>query len=577
MTTTRIKEKISTLVGSQLPEFIQTDYTTFVAFLEAYYEFLEQDQGPQEVIQNTRLYADVDTSVDAFIKYFLNQYCNKIPLSALYDQKSLVKNIKALYDGKGSEKSYRLLFQILFNKKIDFLYPYDQVLKASDGKWVQKTSFFMKTLAGDGTSLINQSVLIKSPTTLYPLSIVSRKVTSTSTGIVGNTHEYFYDGSKNTPVNIGDIIERDNFRGEVVGVPAVAVIAKPGSGFKVGDILPLVSGTGNGARLKVTRVTSTGGIRNVQFINYGVGYTSNFYNFFSSGVSTPSVSSFGFAGGVASITDFTSGFTEQGTITKQDYAISYFAEDYQGDILGQFFNTSVSSGTTPVSTGSENDAAIFIQIGSKTRYPGYYSTTDGFLSDNIYLEDQDYYQPFSYVIKIDEQLSEYKKVVLDLLHPVGTKLFGELTLNVSIDSVTELTSYLRYLTSNFQEIFGIVDRGDSKHVTKIPSPDSVSTDSNNVKDVIKPAASNVIVSQLLTRSITRPLANSVILTDVSTESITKNVSFSVVITDLVTTDVINNLSLTDSSIVTDLGSLLFSDYADPTYFAEAYAGIVTTF
>lgn len=578
MTTTRIKEKLSTLVGSQLPEFIQTDYTTFVAFLEAYYEFLEQDQGAQEVIQNARLYSDVDTSIDSFIKYFLDQYCHKIPLSVLYDKKALVKNIKALYDGKGSEKAYKLLFQLLYNKKIDIIYPYDQVLKASDGKWVQKTSFFMKTLAGSGDILTNQSVFIKSPTTIYPLSITTRKTTRISTGIIGDTHEYFYDGSKNTPINLGDIIEYNNFRGVVVGVPTIAEITKPGSGFKVGDILPLVSGVGNGSRLKVTRVTPTGGIRNVQFINYGVGYDSNFYNFFSSGTSSSAVSSFGFVGGVASIVEYTSGFIEQGTITKQDYGISYFAEDYQGDILGQFYNSSISAGGTPTSTGSENDAAIFVKIGSNTRYPGYHSTTDGFLSDNIYLEDQDYYQPFSYVIKIDEQLSSYKQAVLDLVHPVGTKLFGELTLNVNIDSVTELTSFLRYLTSNFQEIFGIVDSGDSKHVIKIPAPDSVRTDSNNVKTVIKPRASNVIITQELTRLLARPLANSAIITDTPTESITKNVSFSVVITDSFASAVINNISLTDSSISTDRGSLLFADYAvDPTYFAEAYAGTVTTF
>ena len=33
---------LSSLVRSQLPEFIRADYDTFVAFLEAYYEYLEQ-------------------------------------------------------------------------------------------------------------------------------------------------------------------------------------------------------------------------------------------------------------------------------------------------------------------------------------------------------------------------------------------------------------------------------------------------------------------------------------------------------------------------------------------------------
>ena len=72
MTTTRIKDKISQLVRSQFPEFIQSDYNTFITFIEAYYRFLEQDQGANELIQNSRSYSDIDLTTEAFVKYFLN-------------------------------------------------------------------------------------------------------------------------------------------------------------------------------------------------------------------------------------------------------------------------------------------------------------------------------------------------------------------------------------------------------------------------------------------------------------------------------------------------------------------------
>jgi hypothetical protein len=93
MSTTRIKEKISTLVGSQLPEFIQNDYTTFVAFLEAYYKFLEQDQGAFELIQNARKYSDIDQTTEAFVKYFVKNYADLIPDSVLANKKLLVKRV----------------------------------------------------------------------------------------------------------------------------------------------------------------------------------------------------------------------------------------------------------------------------------------------------------------------------------------------------------------------------------------------------------------------------------------------------------------------------------------------------
>jgi len=71
MASTRIKEKLSTLVQSQLPEFVRSDYSTFVSFLEAYYEFLEQDQSSQELIQNALQYSDIDRTVPSFVQYFL--------------------------------------------------------------------------------------------------------------------------------------------------------------------------------------------------------------------------------------------------------------------------------------------------------------------------------------------------------------------------------------------------------------------------------------------------------------------------------------------------------------------------
>jgi hypothetical protein len=38
------RTKLSSVVSRQIPEFIREDYPTFVAFVEAYYKYL-QDQG----------------------------------------------------------------------------------------------------------------------------------------------------------------------------------------------------------------------------------------------------------------------------------------------------------------------------------------------------------------------------------------------------------------------------------------------------------------------------------------------------------------------------------------------------
>ena len=91
MSSTRIKDRVSELVNSQLPEFIRTDNTTFVAFLEYYYKFLEQDQGALELVQNSQKYSDIDQTTDSFVNYFIANYAKDLPYSLQVNKPLLIK------------------------------------------------------------------------------------------------------------------------------------------------------------------------------------------------------------------------------------------------------------------------------------------------------------------------------------------------------------------------------------------------------------------------------------------------------------------------------------------------------
>ena len=52
--------RISTLIESQLPEFISSDYENFSKVVEKYYEQLELRGQPLDVIQNITKYRDID-------------------------------------------------------------------------------------------------------------------------------------------------------------------------------------------------------------------------------------------------------------------------------------------------------------------------------------------------------------------------------------------------------------------------------------------------------------------------------------------------------------------------------------
>ena len=83
-------------------------------------------------------------------------------------------------------------------------------------------------------------------------------------------------------------------------------------------------------------------------------------------------------------------------------------------------------------TGTVNALGTPIVSGVEVQ-SGKYLATKGFLSNDQKLQN-DFYQEFSYVIKSPRSISEYRETVRKLLHPAGTKLFGETTIISNISA-----------------------------------------------------------------------------------------------------------------------------------------------
>lgn len=140
-----LDKKISLLINRQVPGFIRDDYPKFISFLEAYYEFLENEQFTGSVsqkndIQNKidvlRNISDVDVSLDTFEDHFFSSFLPYLPKDTAANKDIIIKNIMPLYLEKGSEKSFKLLFRMLFDADVKLNFPKDNVLRASDGRWI---------------------------------------------------------------------------------------------------------------------------------------------------------------------------------------------------------------------------------------------------------------------------------------------------------------------------------------------------------------------------------------------------------------------------------------------------------
>ena len=157
---------LKSVVSKQLPEFVRADYPLFVEFIEAYYEFLNAKtftvgatsfQGGNQQRNLTEL-RDLDDTIDEFIQYFKNELDIFGDNYEFIDRAFFLRKAKQIFTAKGTESSYKFLFKLLYNKDSEISYPWDQVLKASDGKWQQEMSIFVDISAGDAFNLVGNRI-----------------------------------------------------------------------------------------------------------------------------------------------------------------------------------------------------------------------------------------------------------------------------------------------------------------------------------------------------------------------------------------------------------------------------------
>jgi hypothetical protein len=284
--------KISNLVNSQVPFFVRNDHQTFVAFLEAYYEYLEQSNTTlqfgktTERAKNFLNYIDIDKTLDEFAEKLYDRFLYQ-NINSQADKKFILKHVQDFYRAKGSEKAYRFLMRALFNEEVEFYYPKVDVLRASDGKWYIQKSLRVNNVLIANTSNSNLSGLEK---------FRSTKITGTDSnafGVVERVERFFEQGTLTDEVllsgikgsfNNGEIIRGtfiDDFDNQVKTIQANVIggiiesvaITNPGSLYSAGDVIT-VRGDGEGACVIVGRV-STGNIASLTVLNGGSGYQNN--------------------------------------------------------------------------------------------------------------------------------------------------------------------------------------------------------------------------------------------------------------------------------------------------------------
>jgi hypothetical protein len=201
-----ILRKISSQIDFQFPGFIREEGPQFVAFMKAYFEFMEQSNNPVETARAIRDNVDIDRTVDSFIEYFRREFMVNIPKTTLADKRLLTKHIREFYRSRGSQESYRFLFRALYNQEVEFYYPGDDILRASDGRWVRETLLRVAApLTIDPSEFENKSV---KGAVSGAIAFVQRVIPTESSGIA--VYDLYIDNVVGTFVNDEHVFEIGN-------------------------------------------------------------------------------------------------------------------------------------------------------------------------------------------------------------------------------------------------------------------------------------------------------------------------------------------------------------------------------
>lgn len=278
-----LEKFISPFIANQFPSIYKEEGPLFIAFVKAYFEWLESQN--QVVYDSRRLleYRDIDKTIDVFINNFKNKYMFPIPEDIAGDKVLLQKHIKEVYGSKGTERGLKLLFQLLFNDTISVYKPGDDIFRLSDGEF-NRDIYLEVSYKPFNSLFVGEFVRGRvSGATAYVENFRTKYVNNKNINIF-----YLTDVRGSFQYDEAVIIDQDRLPPGTS--PVVSAINSPkiiGSltevdvtnrstpfGYSIGDELE-VQGRGKGGKVVVTQLKELDGTVSFFLKDGGSGYTTN--------------------------------------------------------------------------------------------------------------------------------------------------------------------------------------------------------------------------------------------------------------------------------------------------------------
>jgi len=384
MNTTR-KSGYSKLFKQTIPGFVLEEYPLMVDFLEAYYEWLDQEGNPVEFLQNSQRYFDVDTTSTKFLEHFKSNFLNAFPQNLTIhsgktlDQRVLIKNIRNFYKLKGSEKSISLLFKIIADSDTRIEYPRENIFTLSGANYKDYRILYL---------IKDYSNFSKG----FDLMEVG--------GLVVTQEQGFLAPVASATIESGYEIKRSGKKWVVL------IISDTVGEFIVDDAVPLTINQ-NGVPYKWYLGSC---VKSLDIKSGGNGYFTG-DRLFIGNTTEEHIK------GIVTLTN------ESGAIS----AVDIF--DHPVSFRG---NTAVS-----VVSDEGTGASFSVSFGGMSEIISSYINDKNIIGRESRIQDSHYYQQYSYVVKSKRSLEEYIDAIKTIIHPSGFIIFNDLHNNISVIRPTE--------------------------------------------------------------------------------------------------------------------------------------------
>src|SRR6056300_604135 len=349
--------------------------------------------NPVTNIQELLNFRDPDKVISNFLTKFRNEFLNTLPETLVSDlnRRTLIKNVKSLYQAKGTSKGHEVFFKLLFGLQSETIYPREQMLRVSDGNW--DTKIILRAISSVGN----------------PLNLIGRQITgltSGATAIIENVFKFRIGANEvsefilNADTITGTFQTSEEIRGtandeddifikaNITGIPEAVTFTNDGTLYEAEENIAITAG-GTGAIVQVDNI-GRGGLTDLFISDAGSGYSIGDELVFDKSGTTGS----GAAGFVSVV---------NGGITPEDGTdLQIIFEDNSGSVLLE----TASDGLSTILLETDEPGTVILEDGFKLIQEDS-ATTERYEPEYL-LQDTDYSSTITdhIVLETNTQISD---------------------------------------------------------------------------------------------------------------------------------------------------------------------------